>query len=98
MARPFSAARFVFDAAIGAVVFAGLTVALLGQSAAAQLITKGTAPLPLATLTSSPQALILLLAIVFSALFALNLAFMRHVKGSEVRVKAHRRPDTDQAD
>jgi len=97
MARPFSAARLVFDAAIGAVVFAGLTVALLGQSAAAQLITQGTAPLPLATLTSSPQALILLLAIVFSALFALNLAFMRHVKGFEVRVKAHRRPDTDQA-
>lgn len=95
MDRAFSAARFAIDAIVGATVFLGLTLALLGPSAAAQLITTGVAPAPLAaSLPADPKSLLIVTTAVFSALFALNLAFMRQIKNAEARARrpSNRRP------
>lgn len=75
------AVRFAADAVVGGVVFFGMTVALLGPSAAAQLLTKGAAASPMYAMTGTndPQTILFVIAVVFSALFALNLAFLRHV-------------------
>lgn len=102
--------RFVADAALGLTVFSVATVAVLGPSAAAQIVqidgifaaAPGGAALavangfsqlsfmgvPLAgrgwSGTNDPQAMILILASAFSMLFALNLAFVRHVRQAHV--------------
>ncbi|MBX9925561.1 MAG: hypothetical protein K2Y05_04325 [Hyphomicrobiaceae bacterium] len=94
MGSSFSVLRFAVDATVGAAVFVGLTVALLGPSAAAQLVTVGTVPAagPFSALSADPQALMMVLAVVFSALFALNLAFMRHIRNATVQVRGRRVP------
>ena len=86
------AVRFVVDVFVGAGVFFGLTVALLGPSNAAQLLKQGAVPAPLAALAggNDPVALLAVFAVAFSALFALNLAFVRHVKAAEARARAPR--------
>lgn len=86
--------RFMMDALIGLTVFCGLTAALLGPSSAAGLLPLGfeqagqfLAATPPAAVTSraalsganDPNSLIILLAAVFSTLFALNLSFVRHI-------------------
>lgn len=95
MERALTAARFVIDAFVGATVFLGLTLALLGPSAAAQLITTRVATAPFAAaLPADPKSLLIVTTAVFSALFALNLAFMRHIKNAEARARRpnNRRP------
>lgn len=98
MLKEMPAVRFAVDAIVGAAVFLGLTVALLGPSTAAQLLSTGSAPstaLPLISTISTGgyghREILLLIAVVFSALFAMNLAFVRHINGadsrSEVRIK-----------
>jgi len=93
--------RFVIDAVIGLVVFSALTVATLGPSAAASLLgieaaqsalTGGSVTPPLfATYQASGWDLsgtnvkFLMLAAVFSALFALNNAFVRHLRKAYIR-------------
>lgn len=84
--------RFAADAILGLGVFGGLTAATLGPSAAAGLLglEAGTsvlsgAPRLAQSLTSShflptPSYGFLGLALVFSTLFALNFAFVRHVR------------------
>ena len=85
--------RFVADALIGFGVFAGLTVGLLGPSAAAGLVAgsdlvAGVPGVVLASQTiaaagtglNDSRAILIVLAVVFSALFALNVAFIRHLR------------------
>jgi hypothetical protein len=102
--------RFVADAVLGLTVFSIATVAVLGPSAAAQIVqidgifnaTAGGATLaamngfsqlsfmgvPLAgrdwSGTNDPQTIVMILAGAFSMLFALNLAFVRHVRQAHV--------------
>lgn len=102
--------RFVADAVLGLTVFSIATVAVLGPSAAAQIVqidgifnaTAGGAKLaamngfsqlsfmgvPLAgrdwSGTNDPQTIVMILAGAFSMLFALNLAFVRHVRQAHV--------------
>ena len=84
--------RFATDAVLGLGVFTGLTTAMLGQSAAAGLlgIKAGAsafsgAPVLAQSLASShflasPSYGFIALAMVFSTLFAFNIAFVRHVR------------------
>jgi hypothetical protein len=112
--------RFITDALIGLVVFTSATIAVLGPSAAAQLIqvdgvfattahastistllttavpavAMSTPPLALRHWTSAtdPQTIMILLALVFSTLFAVNLAFVRHLRQAHAikpRATAH---------
>jgi hypothetical protein len=87
--------RFFVDAIAGLGMFSGVTIALLGPSAAAGLVT-GISEVPThapgvlfmanhftshaANGLNDPRAIIIVLAAVFSALFALNLAFIRHLR------------------
>jgi Gpi18-like mannosyltransferase len=88
--------RFVIDAIVGLVVFLVLSAATLGPSAASSLlgientvstVTKGSTALPLfvpqvvtAWDISGTNVKFLMLAAVFSTLFALNKAFVRHLR------------------
>lgn len=89
--------RFALDAAIGLVVFMGLCFVTLGPSAAASLLgidepvdppIFGTLPFLSSAQTawdaSGINARFIVLAAVFSALFALNNAFVRHLRKSYV--------------
>ena len=100
MLRRMPATRFFADAVIGGLVFTGLTVALLGPSAAGQLLANGGATLPLAAVagTNESQVILAVVAVVFSALFALNLAFLRHVSSVEARAKTQPRPHSIETD
>jgi hypothetical protein len=80
--------RFAADAVLGLAVFMAITVAALGPSAAAGLLALSgegpAAPIMTAALARSPgandpQVILFVLAAVFSALFALNFAFVRHL-------------------
>jgi len=93
--------RFAIDAVIGLAVFFALTAATLGPSAAASLLgidaaqsalTDGsiTQPLFVAHQTmawdlNGTNVKFLMLAAVFSALFALNNAFVRHLRKAYIR-------------
>ena len=106
--------RFVADALIGFGMFAGLTVGLLGPSAAAGLVVGSDAAsvtpgIMLASHTiatagtglNDSRAILIVLAVVFSALFALNVAFIRHLRQAHtvVRIPNGResiRPEHDQ--
>ncbi len=93
--------RFAIDAIIGLVVFYALSAATLGPSTAASLLglentasaaAKGSTTLPLfvpqlvtAWDLSGTNAKFLMLAAVFSALFALNKAFVRHLRKAHIR-------------
>jgi hypothetical protein len=93
MARP--TVRFVTDALAGLGMFFGVMTALMGPSAAAGLVAgvgeiSGQARGVLmvsnhftshaATSLNDPRAILIVLAVVFSALFALNVAFIRHLR------------------
>lgn len=86
--------RFVVDALVGLAVFCGLTVALLGPSSAAGSLPLGfdqaskvVSAIPPAAVAAraahaaatDANSLMILLAAVFSTLFALNLSFIRHI-------------------
>ena len=86
--------RFVIDAALGFAVFVGLTVALLGPSSAESLLPVTlhssnqvmlatslfhTHYTNLAAAGHDPSSVMLVLGVVFSALFALNMSFVRHL-------------------
>jgi hypothetical protein len=93
--------RFVIDAFVGLVVFFILSAATLGPSAASSLlgienavsaVANGSTALPLfvpqivsAWDMSGTNAKFLMLAAVFSALFALNKAFVRHLRKAYIR-------------
>ena len=93
--------RFAIDAIVGLVVFYALSAATLGPSAASSLLgientasplAKGSSGLPLfvpqlanAWELSGTNAKFLMLAAVFSALFALNKAFLRHLRKAYIR-------------
>jgi hypothetical protein len=84
--------RFSLDAVVGAAVFLGLMVATLGPSAAAQILAGAEVPaaaLPFATVSGlgDVQGMLAVLTVVFSALFALNLAFVRHIQRTNAPVK-----------
>jgi hypothetical protein len=87
-------AKFVADALIGAFLFVGLTIALLGPSTAAGLLSSGpdrsdaTRNLSAATGFNDPLTMLMVMAVAFSALFALNLAFVRHIGRTEARARA----------
>jgi hypothetical protein len=97
--------RFAVDAVMGLAVFFALSAATLGPSAAASLLgidppaavlTGGTTTVPLfvtnyanAFEQSGMNVKFLMLAAVFSALFALNNAFVRHLRKAHIR--SHRR-------
>jgi hypothetical protein len=108
MAKPH--VRFAADALAGFALFSGLTVALLGPTQAADLVAigqtvSGVSTMPLLTtqaagaaaFASQAQLILLVLALVFSTLFALNLAFVRHLAKSYVAVRAHRANHRDDA-
>lgn len=78
------AVRFAVDALGGLVLFSAGTIAMLGPSAAAALpvvatVSGAQAAASGGLLSSSAQGDILVLAAAFSTLFALNLAFVRHL-------------------
>lgn len=97
--------RFAFDALLGLAVFFALTAATLGPSAAASLLGieneaaamiggSSQAPLFVSNYANiweqgGMNVKFLMLAAVFSALFALNNAFVRHLRKAHVR--AHKR-------
>jgi hypothetical protein len=98
--------RFATDALVGLTVFGVATIAVLGPTAAAQMVqidglfaavpdnqtlavANGFAQSSLMGMpqavrnwsgTNDPQTLVMILAGAFSMLFALNLAFVRHVR------------------
>lgn len=104
LARP--QVRFAADAVVGLAVFSGLTVALLGPSAAAGLVASGVhssvgvSIMPMLTSQAAgamarandAHLILLVLAVVFSTMFALNLAFVRHLTNSYVAARAQSRP------
>ena len=93
--------RFAIDAIVGLIVFFTLTAATLGPSAANSLlgientvsaVAKGSTSLPLFVPQSvstwdisGTNVKFLMLAAVFSALFALNKAFVRHLRKAYIR-------------
>ena len=92
--------RFVADALIGFGMFTGLTVGLLGPSAAAGLVAGsdpvgGVPGVMLASHTiaaagaglNDSRAILIVLAVVFSALFALNVGFIRHLRQAHSAVR-----------
>ena len=95
--------RFAADAVLGLAVFSGLTVGLLGPSAAAGLVATGISANMLTAMPpgfdgiSDHRMIFMALAAAFSALFALNLAFIRHLRqayvpspGTKARMRARR--------
>lgn len=93
--------RFAIDAAFGLAVFLALTAAMLGPSAAASLLGLDPVPGTLANGSNTVPLFVsnysnaweqdgmnmkfLMLAAVFSALFALNNAFVRHLRKAYIR-------------
>ena len=94
LARPHI--RFMTDALLGFAVYCGLTVAMLEACSAGTASANTGSVVPLLSLQpnlagSGPndlQGIMLILALVFSALFALNLSFIRHLATAYRR--AHR--------
>jgi hypothetical protein len=90
--------RFAADSLAGFAMFTGLTIGLLGPSAAADLVTQTPAANSVmlaggftAVSTAASQNLVVL-AVVFSALFALNLAFIRHLRKAHAVSRPVNRP------
>lgn len=94
--------RFAADSLAGFAMFAGMTIGLLGPTAAADLVTQ----MPVATngvmlaggfvTVSGPAGQNLaVLAVVFSALFALNLAFIRHLRKAHAVARPAKRPQLE---
>ena len=86
--------RFAADALLGLAVFMGLTVATLGPSAASGLLGMEANSLPLVAhsfisspVINGPHAVFMGLAAVFSALFALNFAFIRHLRTAHTAIR-----------
>lgn len=93
--------RFAIDAIVGLFVFYAISALTLGPSAASSLLgfesampslTKGSTALPLfvpqmaaSWEMSGTNTKFLMLAAVFSALFALNKAFVRHLRKAYIR-------------
>ena len=82
---------FVVDAITGLSMLASAMIALLGPSAAAGLVTgvnelSASSPGMLTVANNvghglnEPRSILIVLAVVFSALFALNVAFIRHLR------------------
>lgn len=95
--------RFVADACLGLGVYFGLSAATLGPSAAAGLLGIAASPtpsepmigvpllahaIPAAGVFSEPNLGFVMMAGVFSALFALNFAFIRHLR--KAHIAAHK--------
>jgi hypothetical protein len=79
--------RFAADSLAGFAMFTGLTIGLLGPSAAADLVTQTPSTANSVMLTGGGPAVsalagqnLVVMAVAFSALFALNLAFIRHLR------------------
>ena len=92
LARPHI--RFMTDALMGLAVFGGLTLALLAPSSAAGVAAPLlSAPAPMTAIAAASQLTLqpnlIMLAVVFSTLFALNLSFIRHLANAYRH--AHRR-------
>jgi hypothetical protein len=93
-------ARFIADAAVGFALFTGLAVLIGGPSAAGAVFVGGAQAAGLAlhaqsgpsgAMVSGPAAqlpeLTFALAVIFSVLFSLNFAFVRHLKRAHVAAK-----------
>jgi hypothetical protein len=117
--------RFATDLLVGLTVFSVATIAVLGPTAAAQMVQfdglfaavpdaqtlaavngfsqSSLMGVPLAVRnwsgTNDPQTLVMVLAGAFSMLFALNLAFVRHVRQAHAveRVRASVPAQTEEA-
>ena len=97
--------RFTADVLCGFAVFSGITVVTLGPSTAAGLVTQVTEASALSSgifLASqvavnsvgginNPGTILVVLAVVFSALFALNVAFIRHLRKAYLTVRVSQR-------